>query len=160
MQQSCTAQNRTDDEMSENCATSDAKVTTESNSNTKYNVSKGRHSHCCPRKIRVQKVSTNFSILSSCNKCVKISCHFQTSYNLLKQLAASLWITSFDNQLATILLTSWNRLVVNKLSQAMRMHPDIGLLITSLLEDDNRLVVICVFLTFYQKWGSDYIFET
>ena len=146
MQQSCTAPNRTDDEMlSENCATSNVKVTTESNNNTKYNVSKGRHSHCCPRKIRVQKVSTNLSILSSCNKSVKISCHFQTSYNLLKQLAASLWITSFDNQLATILLTSWNRLVVNKPSQAMRMHPDIGLLITSMLQNVNRLAALACF---------------
>ena len=33
--------------------------------------------------------------------------YFQTCYNLLKQLAASLSITSFDNQLAT-----YNRLVV------------------------------------------------
>ena len=69
------------------------------------------------------------------------TCHLQTCYNLLKQLAASLWIKSFDSQLATSLLTTCNRLVVNKLSQAMRTHPDIGLLITSLLiQDVNRLV--------------------
>ena len=43
---------------------------------------------------------------------------------------ASLWITSLHNQLATSLLTTCNRLVVNKLSQAMRTHPDIGLLTT------------------------------
>ena len=53
-----------------------------------------------------QQVSTNLSISSSCNKSVKIrliaTCHLQTCYNLLKQLAASKWITSFDNQLATI----------------------------------------------------------
>ena len=48
-------------------------------------------------------------------------------YNLSKQLAARLWITSFDNQLATRLLTTCNRLVVNKVSQTMRTHPDIGL---------------------------------
>ena len=52
------------------------------------------------------------------------TCHLQTCYNLLKQLAASLWITSFDNQLATSLLTTCNKLVVNKLSKAMRTHPD------------------------------------
>ena len=46
------------------------------------------------------------------------TCHLQTCYNLLKQLAASLWITSFDNQLATSLLTTCKRLVV------MRTHPD------------------------------------
>ena len=92
----------------------------------------------------LQQVATNLSISSSCNKSVKIrlvvTCRIQTCYNLLKQLAASLWITSFNNQLATILLTTCNRLVVNKLSQAMRMHPDIGLLITSLLQDVNGLV--------------------
>ena len=85
-----------------------------------------------------QQTATNLSISSSCNKSVKIrlvaACHLQTRYNLLKQLEASLWITSFDNQLATSLLTTCNRLVVNKLSQAIRTHPDIGLLITSLLQ--------------------------
>ena len=69
-------------------------------------------------------------------------CHLQTCDNLVKQLAANLWITSFDNQLATSLLTTCNRLDVNKLSQAMRTHPDIGLLITSLLQDVNKLVVM------------------
>ena len=95
---------------------------------------------------------------SSCNKSVKIrlvaTCHLQTCYNLSKQLAANLWITSFDNQLATSLLTTCNRLIVNKryiqlarnrmavnkLSQAMRTHPDIGLLMTSLLKDVKGLV--------------------
>ena len=45
----------------------------------------------------------------------------QTRYNLFKQLvAASLWITNFDNQLAASPLTTYNRLVVNMLSQVMR----------------------------------------
>ena len=78
------------------------------------------------------QVATSLSISSSCNKFVKIrlvaTCHLQTCYTLLKQLASSLWITSFENQLATSLLTTCNRLVVNRLSQAMRTHPDIGLL--------------------------------
>ena len=68
---------------------------------------------------------------------------------LLQQLATSLWITSFDNQLATSLLTTCNRLVVNKLSQAMRTHPDIGLLVTSMLQDKKRLVVTCALLIVY-----------
>ena len=42
-------------------------------------------------------------------------CHLQICYNLLKQLSA-------------ILLTTCNRLVVNKQSQAERTHPDISLL--------------------------------
>ena len=98
-----------------------------------------------------QQVVTNLSISSSYNKSVKIrlfaTYHLQTRYNLLKQLAASLWMTSFDNQLATSLFTTCNRLVVNKLSQTMRTHPDIGLLITSLLQDVNTLVAICGFLS-------------
>ena len=76
-----------------------------------------------------------------CYKCVKIrfvaACHLQTFYNLLKQLAASLWLTSFDNQLATNLLPTGNRLVVNKLSQALQTHPDINLLMTSLFGTVN-----------------------
>ena len=42
------------------------------------------------------------------------------NFALSKQLAASLLITSLDDQLATSLLTTCNRLVGNKLSQAMR----------------------------------------
>ena len=95
-----------------------------------------QHSQFYRLVVTCQQVATNLSILLSCNKSVKVrlvaTCHLQTCYNLLKQLAASLWITSFDNQLATSLLTTCNRLVVNKLLPAMRTHPDIGLLITSL----------------------------
>ena len=62
-----------------------------------------------------QQVATNLSISSSCNRSVKmrlvITCHLQNGYNLFKQLAASLWITSFENQLATSLLTISNRFV-------------------------------------------------
>ena len=80
--------------------------------------------------------------LCTANKCnnhnsVKIrlvaTCHLQTCYNLLKQLAASLWITSFDNKLVSSLVTT-----CNKLSQAMRTHPDIDLLMTSLLQELAR----------------------
>ena len=86
---------------------------------------------------------------------VGATCHLQTCYNLLKQRhAASLWITSFDNQLATSLLTTCNRLVVNKLSQAMRTHADIGFLITSLFQDVNNLVGTCKFLSVYDKLYS------
>ena len=76
----------------------------------------------------------------------------QNYYNLLKQLVASLWITSFDNQLETSLLATCNRLIVNKLSQAIGMHPDISLFVTSLLQDVNRFVSTCMFLL-------DYIFS-
>ena len=63
--------------------------------------------------------------------------------NLLKQLAESLLITSLDNQFATSLLTTCDRLVLNKLSQAMRTHPDIGLC-NKLLQDVKRLVATFV----------------
>ena len=61
------------------------------------------------------------SILPACcNKSVKIrfvaTRHLQTCYNLLKQLAASLWVTSFDNKLVTNLLTTCKKIVINKLS--------------------------------------------
>ena len=46
----------------------------------------------------------------------------------------------------TSLLTTYNRLVVSKLSQTMRAHPHIGLLIPSLLPDVNRFVITCAFL--------------
>ena len=39
-------------------------------------------------------------------------CDLQTCYNLLKQIASSLRITSFDNQLATSLLTTCIRLAL------------------------------------------------
>ena len=42
---------------------------------------------------------------------------------------------TFKCNLQTSLLKTFNRLVVNKLSQAMRAHPDIDLLIASLLQD-------------------------
>ena len=38
-----------------------------------------------------------------------------------------------------------NRLVVNKLSEAIRTHPNIGL-VTSLLQDVNNLLQTCAFL--------------
>ena len=90
-----------------------------------------------------QQVATKLSISSSCNKPVKIrfvvTCHLQTCYNLLKQLAASQMITSFDNQLATSLLTTCKRLVVNKLSQA------IGLSSKSFAKYQQTCFNFCVF---------------
>ena len=67
----------------------------------------------CPLKLQVasqffrlvairQQVAIYFSISR-----LVATCHLHTCYNLLKQLAASLWITGFDNQLATSLLTTW-----------------------------------------------------
>ena len=47
---------------------------------------------------------------------------------MLKQLAACMWITSFDNHLETSLLTTYARVVVNKLPQTTQTHPGIGLL--------------------------------
>ena len=69
--------------------------------------------NCCKLLIyrlvaTCQQVATNLSISSNCNKSVNIklvaTCHLQTCYNLLKQPAANLWITNFDNQLAIDLL--------------------------------------------------------
>ena len=80
---------------------------------------------------------------------------YQVATSLLKsgmlqlimcRLVVTCWKTSFDHQLATSLLTTCNRLVVNKLSQALRTLPDIRLLITSLLQDVNTLVFARAFL--------------
>ena len=88
---------------------------------------------CCKLSIYrpvtiFQQVATNLSILSSCNKLrlLKSDCCNLSFSNLLKQLVASLWITSFVNQLATGLLITCNRLVVDKQLQAMKTHPVIG----------------------------------
>ena len=53
-------------------------------------------------------------------------CRFAVRF--FKQLASSLWIKSLDNQLASSLLTTCSRLVIIKPKQAMRTHPDIGLM--------------------------------
>ena len=54
-------------------------------------------------------------------------------------------MTSFDHQLASSLLTTYNGRNFSKLSKAMRAHPDIGLFITSSVQDVNGLVAICAF---------------
>ena len=46
----------------------------------------------------------------------------------------------------TFCISTCNRFVVNKLSHTMQTHADISLLITSLLQDVNRLVAKCAFL--------------
>ena len=97
------------------------------------------------------QLETNLSISSSCNKLMyKIrlvaSLHLDSCWNLLKQLAASLWMTSFDNELGTSLLTTCNRPVVNKLYwQVMRTHPDIGLWIKSVATCQKTLRNLRVF---------------
>ena len=68
-----------------------------------------------------QQVATiSLSISSSCNKFDKIrlvaTCHLQTYYNLLKQVVTSL------------LTVNLQQTCCNKLSQALRTHPDIDLL--------------------------------
>ena len=49
-------------------------------------------------------------------------------YRLVTTCWDNLQQACWNNQLATSLLTTCKRLVVNKLSQAMRTHPDMGLL--------------------------------
>ena len=70
--------------------------------------------------------------------------HGATRHLQMKQFSKSLKITSFDNQLATSLLTTCNRLVRCRKPCKRILH--IGLLITSLLQDVNTLVAACGFL--------------
>ena len=69
---------------------------------------------CC--KSSILQVATNLSSSSNCSKSVKIrlvaTFHFRFA-DMLKQLP------SFNNQLATILSTTFNRLVINKVLHAM-----------------------------------------
>ena len=74
--------------------------------------------------------------------CYKSVCNL--AFTQLLQLAASLWIKRFDNQLATTLLATCNSLVVDKLYRAMRIHPDIGSLMTILLQNCTT----CLFFGF------------
>ena len=74
-----------------------------------------------PRGALTNRLVASFNTNLSSTRLVA-TCHLPASCNLPKQFAASMWITRFDNQLATSLLTTCHRLVVNKLSQAMRMH--------------------------------------
>ena len=55
-----------------------------------------------------------------------------------------LWITSFDNQIAASLLTTCNRHAVNTLSQGMRTHPDIDLLVKSVANRILATVLGCI----------------
>ena len=92
----------------------------------------------CYRFVTCRQIATSLSSMSPIfDQSIKIRLvatrHLQTCYNLLKQLAASLQITSFKNQFVTILLTTCNRLVKVKLSQAMRTRLNIDLLITNIV---------------------------
>ena len=91
---------------------------------------------CC--KLSILLACCN--LLTSCNKQISSSyklvkirlvatCHQQTCYNLLKQLASSMWITSFDKSVRT----TCNKLV----------GP------TMLLQVVNKLVATCAFLAAY-----------
>ena len=92
---------------------------------------------CCTLSILPAgcNLSTKLSILLSCSNICRL---VTTCWNNLQQAA--------DNKFAYIcLLTTCNGPVVNNLSQAMRTHPDICLLNTSLLQDVNKLVATCTF---------------
>ena len=94
-----------------------------------------------------------------CIRSVRDNLHQACSRQFASSLFATICIRSVcDNlhqvcsrQLVTSLLTSCSRLVVNKLLQAMRTHPDIGLLTTSLLQEVNRLVATCAFVAVYYR---------
>ena len=106
-------------------------------------------------------VATNLSISSSCNQSVKIMhCTFKKIVIcrllqlVVKQLVARLWIKRFDSELATSLFTNCCRLVVNKLSQAMRTHPDIGSLITSLFQEFRAQLQVLTSSFQGNRWSS------
>ena len=95
----------------------------------------------CYRLVAIyQQVATNLSISSSCNKSVKI---YKACFNVLKQLVASMWIKSHDDELAASLLIICNRqLIIYKLSQTMQTHPDIGLLTKSVARSQQTCCIL------------------
>ena len=50
---------------------------------------------------RRQQACEFHQVVTSCKIRLVATCHPQTCYNLLKQLASSLWITSFDKPVRT-----------------------------------------------------------
>ena len=58
---------------------------------------------------------------------------------------------SLDNQLILHLLTACSRLVIIKPEQAMRMHPDIGLMIAR-QQSRSSFTATCAFLTVYNAY--------
>ena len=83
---------------------------------------------------------TSCNLSTSCNKIKLVAtCHLQTCYNFLKQLATSLSMESYNNQLATTLLTTCNK-SLDDLQQTC-CH--------KLLQDINRLVTTCAILAVY-----------
>ena len=68
---------------------------------------------CCKM---FQQVEIMLQVAKSLKIGLFATCQLETWYNLLKQVVASPWKTSYDNQLATGMLTTCNRLVFNKLS--------------------------------------------
>ena len=95
---------------------------------------------------------------SSCSESVDFIklqqvCENQTCCNLIfadllhavETTASSLWIKSLDNQLPASLLTTCSRLVIIKPEQAMRTHPDIGLM-TARQQACSRLAATFAFL--------------
>ena len=87
--------------------------------------------------VRVHSQKATDLIVSQFYRLVA-TCHLQTCYNLFKKIVASLCIINFDNQLATNLLITSNRLVINKLLQAMRTQILILACCNKLLQNVNR----------------------
>ena len=91
----------------------------------------------------------------SWNKSVKIrlaaTCHLQTfADNLLKQLAARLWITSFNNQVETSLLSTATDLSSTSCRKSMQLRVLILACSVSLYKmSEDRLFATCVFLAVY-----------
>ena len=98
--------------------------------------------------VTCQQVATNLSLSSTC--------HLHTCYNLLIQLPRSLLMTNFDNQRATSLLTTSNKLACWQLatdffSQAVASHANASwyrLVVTILIS----VVVRCQQTCWHRFW--------
>ena len=109
-----------------------------------------------PKTIQTcQQVATNLSISSSCNKSVRIRlvafviCRLVTAcWNTLQQIC-------WTNQLATSLLTTYNRLPTSFRKPCERILTSAGC--NKLSKDVNRLATTCAFLAVYVEWEASII---
>ena len=98
------------------------------------------------RDTKVQLMGEAIKLRQTCQfhplaTSLKISStlHLLTLIQLVKTTCRKLADNKFRQSTSTTLLATCNRLFVKKLSQAMRTHPDIGLLITGLSQDVSWL---------------------
>ena len=110
--------------------------------------------------MKTELLQVNFTgLLQLVNKLQPTCPFYQVTTSLLNQACRNFWLQLLKTTCSNPVdnnghsKAGLNR-VVNKLTQAMRTHPDIGLLITNLLQDVNRLAITWAFLAVQKLLNS------